>query len=110
MLFFTGRLGRPHLVTLAFEVVFSSAKAFYFALEGTPQPFSPCALVWFGLAPPRVKAFCWLASARKVSTIDNLRKRGFNFDSILDMCMMRKRGQESFDHPFIHCEVASQLW
>lgn len=47
MLFFTGRLGRPHLETLAFGVVFSSAKAFYFALEGTPQPFSPCALVWF---------------------------------------------------------------
>ena len=39
------------------------AKDFYSALEGNHLPRASSSLVWMGLVPPRVKAFCWLAIA-----------------------------------------------
>ena len=46
---------------------------------------SSYALVWRGLAPARVEAFCWLAAARKIATVDNIR-RGLVSEYILDLC------------------------
>lgn len=53
-----------------------SMKSLYRELEGLSGAKSASLLVWMGLAPPRVEAFCWLAILGKVSAVDNLRRRG----------------------------------
>ena len=63
-----------------------------------------------GLAPPRMEAFCWLAIAGKISTTDNLRRRGLLSESISDICCLCRRKRESIDHLFIHCEIALTIW
>lgn len=86
-----------------------SAKAFYSALEGTHPHRTLSSLVWLGLAPPRVEAFCWLAVASKVSTVDNLRRRGLASNNISDTCVMC--GKEGLAiHMFLQCELAVSIW
>ena len=85
-----------------------SSKSFYRELDLIDEKRS-CALVWMGLAPPRVEAFCWLAISGKISTAENLR-RGLLSESISDICCLRKRKRESMDHLFIHNEMASTIW
>ena len=85
-----------------------SSRSFY--REIFSEVRSPCALVWMGLAPPRVEAFCWLVVANKISMIDTLRRKELMSDSISDMCCLCGRELESIDHLFIHCDVASFIW
>lgn len=64
-----------------------------------------------GLVPPRVEAFCLLAVAGKVSTVDNVR-RALTSNSFSDICVMCGCGKEesSINHLFHHCEVATFVW
>lgn len=63
-----------------------SIQAFSRELEVIPVASS--SLVWGGLAPPRVEAFCWLAISGKLSTADNLRRRGILLDAIFYICFL----------------------
>ena len=96
-----------NLRTLGFESNEVSAKAFYLALDGALLHRTPSTLVWLRLVPPRVKAFCWLVVIGKVSTVDNIRRRGFTSNDLLDSCVMC--GKESINYLFHHCEVAATL-
>ena len=87
-----------------------STRSFYREIHPFSEVWSPCALVWTGLAPPRVEAFCWLAVAGKISTAYALRRNGLMSNSISDMCSLRGRELESIDHFFIHCDIASFIW
>ena len=98
-----------NLRTLGFESNKFSAKAFYLASEGTLLHRAPFSLVWLGLAPPWVEAFCWLVVVDKVSTVDNLRRRGFTSNNLSNNCVMCGK-EESINHLFLHCEVAALAW
>lgn len=75
-----------------------------------PEVISSCSLVWAGLAPPRVKAFYWLAVSGKISTVDNLRRRGIFSDAIANICHLRGKEVKSVNHLFLHCKFSSSLW
>lgn len=57
-----------------------SSKYFYRELDPCDMTPSPCALAWKGLAPPRVEVV-----AGKISTADNLRRRGLMSESISEI-------------------------
>lgn len=61
---------------------------------------SPLMQIWLGLVLPRMEAFYWLAVASKVSTADNLRRRGMLADSISDTCSLSGKEGESINHLF----------
>ena len=61
------------------------SKSFHRELDPCDMTPSPCALAWRGLAPPRVEAFRWLVVAGKISTADNLRRRGLMSESISEI-------------------------
>lgn len=48
-----------------------SCRSFLKALEDIPRARPSSSLVWLGLAPPRLEAFCWLVVLAKVSMVDN---------------------------------------
>lgn len=48
-------------------------------------------LVWLGLTPSRVEAFCWVAVLGKVLTTDNLRRRGLSSYTILVFALLGER-------------------
>lgn len=54
-----------------------SMKSFSRGLDVLPEAKSSSFLVWEGLAPPIVEAFCWLAISGKMSTADIVRQRFF---------------------------------
>lgn len=56
-----------------------------------------------------VEAFCWLAIASKISTLDNLRRRGLRREFVSDMCCLCGKERESIDHLLIHCNVSSAI-
>ena len=84
-------------------------KGFLQVLEGN-LPCTNSSLLWLGMVPPRVKAFCWLAISGKISTVDNFRRRGLTTSSISDTCVMCHIKEESVNHLFLHCEVAVGVW
>lgn len=51
----------------------------------------PLALVWVGLAPPRIEAFCWLLVYDKALTADNLKRRGLTLEAISKLCALQQR-------------------
>ena len=73
-------------------------------------PRASCSLVWLGLVPSRFEAFCRLTVAGKISTANNLRRRGILWNSILDTCIICGKERESIDHLLLHCKVTSYLW
>ena len=45
-------------------------------MEEMPREKPVSSLIWLGLAPQRMEPFCWLGESGKVSTVDNLKRRG----------------------------------
>lgn len=66
--------------------------------------------MWLGLALPLVGAFCWLVVASKVSTVNNIKRRGLMSNNISFTCVMCRRDGESVDQLFLHCKVAVSIW
>lgn len=87
-----------------------SSKSFYLAFEGNHSQRASSYIAWSELAPPRGGAFCWLAVAAKVSTVDNLRRRGMASSNISDICVMYDKEEKSVNYLFFHCEVAIKVW
>ena len=77
---------------------------------GNQPSRAPSALVWQGLVPHKVEAFCWLAVATKVSTADNLRIRGLTTSNISDICVMCQEEEETINHLFLLCKSATAVW
>lgn len=87
-----------------------SSRSFYREIDPFSAVQSPCASIWMGLVPPRVKAFCWLVVAGNISTADLLRRRGLLLKAISETCCMCRREVMAIDHLFIHCNVSSSIW
>jgi hypothetical protein len=89
---------------------FFEVKSYYQVLShptSTVQATFPWKGIWKVKAPPRVAFFVWTAILGKILTLDNLRKRNI---IVLEWCCLCRKGGESIDHLFIHCEVASEMW
>lgn len=99
-----GRLA--HLETLYFRGFYT--QVFCATLGESAHDRVSSALALAGLVPPWVEAFCLLAIAGRVSTIDFLR-RGLN-PGISIVCVMCGVTEESTSHLFIHCDIASSIW
>lgn len=84
-------------------------KPFALALESSFSMQHSSTKVWLGLAPPRVKAFCWLAVKGKVSTAGNLRTKGLVLENFQETCYLCGKDFESINHFFMHCEVSSLI-
>lgn len=67
-------------------------------------------LAWLGLAPHRVKAFCWAAVSGRVSTENVLRRRGLISKSISDLCSLCGKERKMIVHLFLHYEFSYFLW
>ncbi|CAN0887989.1 hypothetical protein LINGRAHAP2_LOCUS15726 [Linum grandiflorum] len=63
--------------------------------------------IWFSPVPSKIQCFCWQVFHRKIATIDNLQKRGFQ---MVNMCVLCRKETESVDHLFIHCEFSYKVW
>lgn len=57
-----------------------------------------------------MEAFAWLAILGKVSTMDNLRRRGLASGAISNLCVLGRKEMETVDHLFIHCQFSHTLW
>lgn len=69
----------------------------------------PWKLVWQEKMPPKISDFGWLAlrNAFWVLTQANLKRRKFHPSNRCYMCI---NNRESFNHIFLHCRVASDIW
>ncbi|CAN1344297.1 Putative ribonuclease H protein At1g65750 [Linum perenne] len=67
----------------------------------------PSHFIWARLVPTKVAGFIWQVAHERVSTIDNLIRRGM---MIPNRCAMCGKDAESITHLFRECSFASQVW
>lgn len=79
------------------------SKSFTRGLEGIREAKHPSTLVWVGLTPPKVGAFCWLAVFEKVSTADLLKRKALRRKKFLTCAHFVKRRGRSL---IIYCSIA----
>ncbi|CAN0911421.1 hypothetical protein LINGRAPRIM_LOCUS1191 [Linum grandiflorum] len=70
-------------------------------------PCFPANRVWLSWIPPKVCCFMWLSCLDRISTIDNLRKKGIIMPKC---CHLYWEDEESVDHIFLHCRFVSVVW
>jgi hypothetical protein len=63
--------------------------------------------IWKWKIPLKLKIFTWLVDKNKISTWDNLLRKGWNGPNICQLC---KKDEETIPHIFIHCEFARKVW
>ncbi|CAN1228457.1 hypothetical protein LINGRAPRIM_LOCUS1291 [Linum grandiflorum] len=69
-------------------------------------PCFPANRVWLSWIPPKVCCFMWLSCLDRISTIDNLRKRGIIMPNCCHLCW---EDEESMDHIFLHCRLGEEV-
>lgn len=85
------------------DITFSDAYKFYsphYAEEWTD-------LLWHSHFPPRISSTVWKITHNRISTQDNLQKRGKITASRCDMCLS---SSETVNHLFLRCNFAARLW
>lgn len=64
-------------------------------------------VIWKVKVPLKIRAFNWLVSRDAVLTRDNLLKRKWQGP---DECVFCSKHRKTFNHLFIHCSFAIQIW
>ncbi|CAN1324723.1 Putative ribonuclease H protein At1g65750 [Linum perenne] len=67
----------------------------------------PVDMIWMAHVPTKVAGFVWQVVHKKVSTLDNLIRRGLIFPN---RCVMCGADAETIAHLFWSCPFASQVW
>jgi hypothetical protein len=67
----------------------------------------PWKAIWKPRVPPRVTFFIWTVALGKILTADNLRRQNI---ILVNWCCMCRVDEETIDHLFLHCKVATKLW
>ncbi|KAE8679344.1 crossover junction endonuclease MUS81-like isoform X2 [Hibiscus syriacus] len=65
--------------------------------------------VWLGLVPPRIEAFLWQVSHKKVEVRVELKKMGVPIGDDF-LCSLCNSCEEYVQHLFIACQVSWDLW
>ncbi|CAN1761417.1 hypothetical protein LINPERHAP1_LOCUS7899, partial [Linum perenne] len=63
--------------------------------------------IWRSEIPSKVGCFCWKVLFKKIATIDNLQRRGFE---LVNRCVLCYSNLESVDHIFLHFNFAAKIW
>ena len=82
-------------------------RSYYWLLRGSSNTQFPWKNVWKIKVPSKVAFFLWLAAHDKNLTIDNLCRWQH---SVVEWCFMCKRGSETGEHLFLHCDNVRELW
>ncbi|CAN1220450.1 Putative ribonuclease H protein At1g65750 [Linum perenne] len=69
--------------------------------------YFPSKVIWMRHIPTKVAGFVWQVVHGRISTIDNLIRRGM---MIPNRCVMCGADAESIFHLFRECEFATQVW
>ncbi|XP_022008252.2 uncharacterized protein LOC110907604 [Helianthus annuus] len=77
-------------------------------LETVDNSNSGFVLQWCKWVPIKCNAFVWRAGLNRIPTIDSLRRRGIGVGDAL--CPLCKSVDESVEHLFTSCVIASILW
>ncbi|XP_022865490.1 uncharacterized protein LOC111385340 [Olea europaea var. sylvestris] len=91
---------------LARDGIFS-VRSYFQSLLGFVESSLPWKMVWQSKLPPRVAFLLWTDMRGQVSTVDNLRRKGFY---VTEWCYMCKKDGETINHLFIHCDGVRWLW
>jgi zinc-binding in reverse transcriptase len=83
-----------------------TVKSAYEFITKTPHIDSRLQKIWEIKAPTRVQMFCWLQAQKKISTIDQVIRRGW---IVINMCYLCRAHLETRDHIFRGCPYAKQL-
>ncbi|CAN1839418.1 hypothetical protein LINPERHAP1_LOCUS35747 [Linum perenne] len=67
----------------------------------------PVDTIWCKSIPSKVCGFLWQVTHGRILTIDNLRRRGFQFPN---RCIMCESEEESIWHLFFDCRFVRQIW
>ncbi|XP_058092679.1 uncharacterized protein LOC131239139 [Magnolia sinica] len=85
-----------------------SVRSFYSQLDQVPpNHISHCKQIWKYSVPPKIIAFGWLVTKKRILTVDNLRKKGM---CLVNICLSCMRSEESVDHLLLHCPFISSIW
>ena len=84
-----------------------SVKSLYNTLEPSCAVPFPWSIIWSPCVPTKVGFFAWEASWRKVLTLDQLKRRGWNLANRCFLCCVE---EETINHILIHCSKARVLW
>lgn len=83
-----------------------SVASFYKAMTHHPIIEDARSTIWNLKAPLRVTIFTWLMLRRKILTVDNLIRKGWQMPN---RCIMCKSAQETVQHLFGTCTYITQL-
>jgi hypothetical protein len=93
------RLCRPHISRKFYSTIINSANI--------PNITGWRKRLWKWKIPLKVKLFTWLVDKNKISSWDNLLRKGWIGPNICQLCF---KDEETVPHLFIHCEFARKVW
>ncbi|CAN1338924.1 Putative ribonuclease H protein At1g65750 [Linum perenne] len=67
----------------------------------------PKEVIWSNPVPPKIQGFCWMVWHKKITSVDNLQRRGM---SLANRCVVCEQEEESVDHLFVNCQFALEVW
>ncbi|CAN1345508.1 Putative ribonuclease H protein At1g65750 [Linum perenne] len=67
----------------------------------------PFDMIWSKVVPTKIQCFMWLSYHGRISTIDMLQSRGFQFPNRCSLCSLH---EESVSHIFLHCPFVVPIW
>ncbi|CAL1377475.1 unnamed protein product [Linum trigynum] len=67
----------------------------------------PADAIWKGVVPPKVCIFLWLVFHRRILTLDNLKRRGWQLANRCELCGCE---EETIDHMFTGCAFVAEVW
>ncbi|CAL1371675.1 unnamed protein product [Linum trigynum] len=67
----------------------------------------PAESVWRQMIPTKVCAFMWLVAHKRILTLDNLKKRGWQLANTCELCGVE---EESIDHILSQCGFVVEIW
>ncbi|CAN0920773.1 Putative ribonuclease H protein At1g65750, partial [Linum grandiflorum] len=67
----------------------------------------PYETIWENYIPLKVQCFCWKTFQKKIATLDNLQRRGFQLANRCPLCQIEI---ETLDHLFLRCSFSSLVW
>ena len=86
--------------------IFSVRSLYCSFMRASSHPF-PWGIIWRSWASMRVSFFASEASWNRISTIDQLKRRGWNMPN---KCYLCKEKEETSDHLNLFCKKATMLW
>ena len=84
-----------------------SVATFFKALAGWNNSRFALGRIWKLKAPPRSLVFGWLALKNRISTMDNLRRKGLVLVNACPLCL---QDEESVEHLLLKCSFTHRVW